>query len=382
MENSLVEDKVVMENNTDKVKSKKGENKNIKETSYKDKFVYMDDCFEILETAFDTGDNVILYGAGGHAKSDISLSFLQDKGFSPFIQTMGTGMTTDRLFGGMDIPTFQTTGKLEYLIQNSFMNHEYVIFEELFDAPDYILEQLKDILSSRIFRNGNQSFEIKTKLIICCTNKTREEFSKNSSLKALMERFPLELKVAWKDYNRTTYENLLKLKLGFSDPMLTYILEEFAKSGNTISPRIAVKAANILEKKGPDNLKYIADFATKPDILKSAISKFNAIAEVAQITNNIKKMSSDWTDIYNEYSTTSSNGDSKYYMKTLTAKNDEIGTELNKLKAIKADDDLTKYTAPNIKTYTEIHDKNKKTIRSIMAMELGSNTNDNIDSPF
>ena len=75
----------------------------------------------------------------GHGKSEITLDFLKAKGINPYIITMGTGMTTDRLFGGLDIPTFEKTGKIEYLVENSFMNHEYVIFEEMFDAPDFIL---------------------------------------------------------------------------------------------------------------------------------------------------------------------------------------------------------------------------------------------------
>src|SRR4029078_3038105 len=116
---------------------------------------------------------------------------------------MGSGTTTDKLFGGLDLKLFNEEGKIQYLVENSFMNDEFVIFEELFDAPDYILEQLKDILSSGVFRNGTQVFPIKTKLIICCTNKTREQFSKNDSLKALMERFPLEHEVKWDSYNAT-----------------------------------------------------------------------------------------------------------------------------------------------------------------------------------
>jgi hypothetical protein len=59
---------------------------------------------------------------------------------------MGAGMNADRLFGGLDINKFHDEGVL-YLLDNSFMNHEYVVFE-MMDAPDFILEQLKDILSS------------------------------------------------------------------------------------------------------------------------------------------------------------------------------------------------------------------------------------------
>jgi hypothetical protein len=56
---------------------------------------------------------------------------------------MGTGMTTDRLFCGLDIPKYHNDGKLD-LVENSFMNHEYVVFEKLMDSPDFILEQLKE----------------------------------------------------------------------------------------------------------------------------------------------------------------------------------------------------------------------------------------------
>ena len=119
-----------------------------------DKFVFMDKALKILDVGLKTEKNVILYGPGGHGKSELTLEFFYEKQINPYIITMGTGMTTDRLFGGINIPAFEKEGKLEYLIENSFMNHEYVIFEEMMDAPDFILEQLKDILSSGIFRNG------------------------------------------------------------------------------------------------------------------------------------------------------------------------------------------------------------------------------------
>jgi MoxR-like ATPase len=136
-----------------------------------DSFVFMDKTAKVLEIGFETGKNIVLYGPGGHGKSEMTEAFFAQKGIQPYVITMGTGMTTDRLFGGLDIPTFEKTGKIEYLVENSFMNNEYVIFEELFDAPDFILEQLKDILSSKVFRNGTQIFPIKTKFIICCSSR-------------------------------------------------------------------------------------------------------------------------------------------------------------------------------------------------------------------
>ena len=252
--------------------------KNAVKNPVAEKFVFMDKTVSILNVGFSTAKNVILYGPGGHGKSEITLDFLKAKGIEPFIQTMGTGMTTDRLFGGLDIPTFETTGKIEYLVHNSFMNHEYVIFEELFDAPDFILEQLKDILSSGVFRNGTQIFPIETKFIICCTNRTRDEFSKNMSLKALMERFPLELNVIWDNYTEISYNKLLESKFGVDnvDPVIPYLLQEYAKNGITISPRVAVTAYQVYDECGPESLSFIAEFAKKPSLIAEAIKKFES----------------------------------------------------------------------------------------------------------
>ncbi len=203
---------------------------------------------------------------------------------------MGSGTTTDSLFGGIDIKLLTDTGKLEYLVENSFMNYPYVIFEELFDAPDYILEQLKDILTSKKFRNGTQEFDIKTKLIVCCTNKTREEFSKNDSLKALMERFPLEYKVEWSQYNRSTYDYLFQTVLSKSYPELSFLLEKLHVNGTTVSPRTAIKAAKIVESTGGlDCLDYIADFAGKnKDLISEELKKYKNIAIIEKLIVDIE----------------------------------------------------------------------------------------------
>jgi hypothetical protein len=255
-------------------------------------FVFMDKALKVLEIGFNTGKNVILYGPGGFGKSDLSQAFLNERGIEPFVITMGTGMTTDRLFGGLDIPVFNTTGKIEYLVENSFMNHEYVIFEELFDAPDFILEQLKDILSSGVFRNGTQTYPIKTKFIICATNRTREEFSKNMSLQALMERFPLENNVIWDNYTQIAYNTLLEKKFGTGnvDPIIPFILESYAKASSPISPRVAAVAYNIFLEAGVDGLMFIADFAKKPKVLKDAVKEYQDNIEVNTIMASVAEL--------------------------------------------------------------------------------------------
>lgn len=253
--------------------------------SLMDKFVFMDKTLSILETGLKTGKNVILYGPGGHGKSELSLEFFYEQGINPYVLTMGKGLNTDRLFGGVDILQLEATGKIEYLVENSFMNHPFVIFEEMMDAPDHLLEELKDILSSGMFRNGTQVFPIRTQYIVACTNKNRAEFSKNDSLKALMERFPLELNVVWDNYTEVSYTTLLEGKFGKGrvDPIIPFILSEYVKNNIIISPRTALDSYEIFEVCGPSALEFIADFAKKPAIIKDALKKFSATIEFKKL---------------------------------------------------------------------------------------------------
>jgi hypothetical protein len=252
----------------------------------------MDKTLSVLDVGLKMEKNVVLYGPGGHGKSELALEFLRSKGITPYVITMGSGMTTDRMFGGMDIPVFEKTGKIEYLVENSFMNHEFVILEEMMDGPDFILEQLKDILSSGIFRNGTQIFEVKTTFIIACTNKTRDEFAKNDSLKALMERFPLEHNVVWPTYSETAYNTLLEAKFGKGqiDPIIPFLLEEYAKASITISPRIALDAYEIYEECGPDALMFIADFCKKPQLIAQTLKKYKSSIEFKKISSEIEEI--------------------------------------------------------------------------------------------
>ena len=318
------------------------------ENNIKNDFVFMDKTLSILEVGMITRKNVVLYGPGGHGKSEITMAFLKEKGIDPYVITMGTGMTTDRLFGGLNIPTFEASGKIEYLVENSFMNHEYVIFEEMFDAPDFILEQLKDILSSGIFRNGTQIFPIKTKFIICCTNRTRDEFSKNMSLKALMERFPLELNVVWDNYTDHSYNKLLESKYGEGevDPIIPFLLQEYAKNSIIISPRVAVIAYQIYNECGPESLTFIAEFAKKPSLINEAIVKFEGMFKFRELSSKIgetiKKL-------------TSNAGLSNDEDKQLTIDLDTLRVQIVEIKSLKISDDIAHQHSQIVKSASDVY---------------------------
>jgi MoxR-like ATPase len=223
-------------------------------------FIHSKDVIDSLYPAVCLNKNVLLYGRGGHGKSEMSIAFM-DKALglglineAPFVQAFGEGLTEEALFGGFEMKKFMDSGEYEYLVENSFMNHEIVIFEELFDAPAQVLLSLKDIMTSGYFRKGNQLFKIKTKVIIGLTNKSKDDFSEDESLEAFVQRFPITKKIEWETYTKVDFTNLFMKR--FDDSFykkhksklldLANIIELNNVAGTGfVSPRTAVAAAQL-----------------------------------------------------------------------------------------------------------------------------------------
>ena len=269
------------------------------------RFAYSEEVASCLFTSYKSEEHVVLYGPGGHGKSEMSLEFFDSLGIKPFVQALGPGTTTEQLLGGMDMKLFNKTGEIQYLVENSFMNHEYVIFEEAFDAPVYVLTILKDILTSRELRNGHQVFPIKTKMIVICTNHSRSVIADDLSIKALMERFPLELEVKWQSYHEANYQTMFNIVFGSSTTVKDYnviskLCGTLYSEGTTISPRTAVKMAKIYSTVGAAGLKFFAD------VPKSAYEELAKIeessrkdAESLQVITSFEEDIRNFSDTFN-----------------------------------------------------------------------------------
>ena len=116
-------------------------------------FADCEDVISILEIALQSKKNVLLYGPGGHAKSMMVDTAMKALGVNAFVKSFSEGTTVDDIYGGLDIPAYQN-GVLKHLTQNSFLNYEVAVFEELFDAPPATLCSLKDTLTAKCFRAG------------------------------------------------------------------------------------------------------------------------------------------------------------------------------------------------------------------------------------
>jgi MoxR-like ATPase len=165
-------------------------------------------------------------------------------------------MDESRLFGGLNFRKLDEEKVLEYFPERSFLNYRIAIFEELFDAPASVLLALKDVLTTRELRNGSQRFKMRTEVILVLTNKEPSEISDlGPAAHALIERFPLQLNLKWKDYSARSYLAMFeKVAARLGGPVmngfkaiLAEILADATAKGNFVSPRTAVHALQICQ---------------------------------------------------------------------------------------------------------------------------------------
>lgn len=270
-------------------------------------FVYMDKTFRCLTLAFMTKKNAFLFGPGGHGKSEAVVAWYRNKGIEPFVVACHNEMTVPELFGGFDVKKFEADGVMHALVDNGFINHEYVIFEELGDLPDGCLAALKDTLTSGIFRNGDQQVPIKTKFIVGCSNRTYEEIGKNQSLNAAMERFPMTHEVKWDSYLAANYKNLIAAthnqdpaKFVVDEIFLSLLEKIGVELKKPISPRIALVAYDVLMASNGnfDDLTFVKDMDSPKvktliaDVVIEAEQKellINLIDDITKAKDNFTK---------------------------------------------------------------------------------------------
>lgn len=221
-------------------------------------FVFVEEVARILALAFAGKKNVIIFGPAGHGKSEMIKSVVDGLGLQgeTFYQFFGEGMDEARLFGGLNFAKLEADKVLEYFPERSFLNSRVAVFEELFDAPASVLLALKDVLTAKELRNGVQRFQMKTEVIICLTNKEPSEVSElGAAAHALIERFPLQLNLKWKDYSAGSYLRMFeKVATRLGGPVmngfkavLAEILAKATAEGNFVSPRTAVHAFQVCQ---------------------------------------------------------------------------------------------------------------------------------------
>lgn len=155
--------------------------------------------FVVMNEALPRSGNAILHGPGGYGKTEMGYNFIKmATGCEPFVVNMNQATTSAEIFGGTDLEKFSRGEGIHYLLDNSFMNHEWVIFEEGLEPRPRVLSALKHIITSGIFAApGVLATPIKTKGILIVTNIDTTEFKESLDTEAFLERFPIQYRVDW-----------------------------------------------------------------------------------------------------------------------------------------------------------------------------------------
>lgn len=231
------------------------------------RFVKYEQVARAIALGLQSNQNVIFWGPAGHGKSEMVEDALRGLGLwtvdnatglpahdtSTFIQSFGEGLTEDQLWGGIDLKAMEDDKVIKYHPEHSFLNKDIAVFEEMFDAPAICLLPLKHTITQKVLAKGGIYYPMRTKSIIVCTNKNPEDLqAMGPSHQALVERFPIQLKVEWQSYNAEDYAEMMahhKNANMFHDDMinaLADIISKVSKAGTFISPRTAMWAMGLV----------------------------------------------------------------------------------------------------------------------------------------
>lgn len=184
-------------------------------------FVKAAEMREAFSLAIVSGRNLIFSGPGGHGKSEFlaaAIAAIQD--VDPFVKSFGQGTSAEELYGGIDLDAMNRAeeASIQYKPEFSFLRHRIAVFEELFDAPSRVLTSLKDTLTAGALRNGHQYEKMLTRVIFAATNHSPQDIAEaGPEIAALVERFPIQLKVEWDHYDEEAYVDLFDAVLSSHD---------------------------------------------------------------------------------------------------------------------------------------------------------------------
>lgn len=195
-----------------------------------------------------SGENILFIGPPGTGKSVLSRRITNVFSNVDYFEYLLTKFTTpEELFGPISIKELEND-KFHRNIEGYLTDSEIVFLDEVFKANSAILNSLLTIMNERIYHNGYQKENIRTKIVIGASNELpREEYE----LDALYDRFLFREKINYIENTKLLFNTVEEIPIILENEKIEkQELESLNNLVNTIviSDSIIEKIIKIKEK--------------------------------------------------------------------------------------------------------------------------------------